>query len=69
MNPMYLQYVYKYMDKYETADRYSGYVMLCYALFYVLDLCTLYKKQAERERGCFFNMFIKLWADQLSNGY
>ncbi len=26
---------------------------LCYALFYVLDLCTLYKKQAER--GCFFN--------------
>ncbi len=27
--------------------------MLCYALFYVLDLCTLYKKQAER--GCFFN--------------
>jgi hypothetical protein len=28
--------------------------MLCYALFYVLDLCTLYKKQAER--GCFFNI-------------
>ena len=27
---------------------------LCYALFYVLDLCTLYKKQAER--GCFFNI-------------
>ena len=24
-----------------------------YALLYVLDLCTLYKKQAER--GCFFN--------------
>jgi hypothetical protein len=32
MNPMYLQYVYKYMDKYETADRYSGYVMLCIIL-------------------------------------
>ena len=26
---------------------------LCYALFYVLYLCTLYKKQAGR--GCFFN--------------
>ena len=24
MNPMYLQYVYKYMGKYETAGRYSG---------------------------------------------
>jgi hypothetical protein len=30
--------------------------MLCYALFYVLDLCTLYKKQAER--GCFFNKAV-----------
>ncbi len=27
---------------------------LCYALFYVLYLCTLYKKQTER--GCFFNI-------------
>jgi hypothetical protein len=27
---------------------------LCYALFCVLDLCTLYKKQTER--GCFFNI-------------
>ena len=46
------------MDKYETADRIQD--RLCYALFYVLDLCTLYKKQAER--GCFFNKLIcKRW--------
>ena len=35
-------------------DRLS--MCMCYALLYVLDLCTLYKKQAER--GCFFNKGI-----------
>ena len=32
---------------------------LCYALFYVLDLCTLYKKQAER--GSFFDMYVCMY--------
>ena len=33
-----------------------GRMCMCYALFYVLNLCTttLYKKQAER--GCVFNI-------------
>ena len=49
----YVQYIEYHFCVYNVKQRLAVKESLRYVLLYVLDLCTLYKRQTER--GCFFN--------------